>query len=139
MLRISLIAAFLIAVAVAAAAFFAWPGRAPRAPDAGTVVIQPAAPREAAPAPTPVPSASPTRTAVEAAILESMADPRAELRDVVTRRDAPQIACGEKRTSRDPVFRRFVWLGHLKMLATDDGSKDFGNILAVCREGQPVP
>lgn len=139
MLRISLIAAFLIAVAAAAAALFAWPGGAPRAPDAGTVVIQPAAPPEAAPAPTPVPSASPTRTAVEAAILESMADSRAVLRDVVTRRDAPQIACGEKRTSRDPVFRRFVWLGHLKMLATDDGSKDFGNILAVCREGQPVP
>lgn len=76
---------------------------------------------------------------MEAAILDSMADPRAELRDVVMRRDAPQIACGEKRTSRDPVFRRFVWLGHLKMLATDDGSQDFGNILAVCREGQPLP
>uniref|UniRef100_UPI0013D6967A hypothetical protein n=3 Tax=Bacteria TaxID=2 RepID=UPI0013D6967A len=69
----------------------------------------------AAPAPQP-------RSAVEAAIFASMEDPRAELRDVVVRRDAPQIACGEKRTSRDPVFRRFVWLGHLKMLATDDGT-----------------
>ncbi|WHU04467.1 hypothetical protein [Sphingomonas sp. NIBR02145] len=139
MARISLIVAFLILAAVAAAAFFAWLGSAPRAPDAGAVVIRPVAPREAAPVPTPAPSASPTRSAMEAAILDSMADPRAELRDVVTRRDAPQIACGEKRTSRDPVFRRFVWLGHLKMLATDDGSRDFGNILAVCREGQPVP
>ena len=88
--------------------------------------------------PPAVPAPQP-RSAAETAILASMEDPHAELRDVVVRRDAPQIACGEKRTARDPVFRRFVWLGHLKMLATDDGTKDFGNIAAVCREGQPVP
>ena len=68
-----------------------------------------------------------------------IADPRAELRGVVARRDVPHIACGEKRTSKDPAFRRFVWLGHLKMLATDDGTADFAHIAAVCREGQPVP
>ena len=130
------------AIAVAAiAALFAWPP-APAAPEAGAVVVRPAVPA-ASPSPTPVPEPSasvpPTRSPVEAAILASIGDPRAELRDVVIRRDAPQIACGEKRTARDPVFRRFVWLGHLKMLATDDGSQDFGNIAAVCREGRPVP
>jgi len=129
-------------VAVAAiAALFAWPP-ASRAPDVGAVVVRAAAPA-ASPSPGPVPepsaSASPMRSPVETAILASIGDPRAELRYVTARRDAPQIACGEKRTSRDPVFRRFVWLGHLKMLATDDGSQDFGTIAAVCREGQPVP
>ncbi|MCH7863217.1 MAG: hypothetical protein IH998_16495, partial [Proteobacteria bacterium] len=118
------------------------PRSAPVAADAGAVVVRPA---EAPPTPAPVamvPPAVPApqpRSAAETAILASMEDPHAELRDVVVRRDAPQIACGEKRTARDPVFRRFVWLGHLKMLATDDGTKDFGNIAAVCREGQPVP
>ncbi|MDH4744435.1 hypothetical protein OMP43_10450 [Sphingomonas sp. CBMAI 2297] len=132
----------IIAILVVAAgiAFFAWPRSAPVAADAGAVVVHPV---EAEPVPAPIAeSAAPApqpRPAVETAILASMEDPRAELRDVVVRRDAPQIACGEKRTARDPVFRRFVWLGHLKMLATDDGTKDFGNIAAVCREGQPVP
>ncbi|HWU95691.1 MAG TPA: hypothetical protein VN029_08830, partial [Sphingomonas sp.] len=125
---------------VALAALVAWPRSEPEAPPAGTVMVQPAIP-ESSPslAPVPAPSASPIRSAAEAAILASIGDPRAELRDVVTRRDAPQVACGEKRTARDPVFRRFVWLGHLGMLATDDGSQDFGSIAAVCREGQPVP
>lgn len=130
--------------AAAIAALIVWPRSAPRVPEAGTVMIRPAASAASsapAPVPEPEPSASvpPQHSAVETAILASIGDPRAELRDVVTRRDAPQIACGEKRTARDPVFRRFVWLGHLKMLATDDGSPDFGNIAAVCREGQPVP
>ncbi|MDQ0252536.1 hypothetical protein J2W22_004624 [Sphingomonas kyeonggiensis] len=130
------------AVAVAViAALIAWPATPP-APEAGAVVVRPTAPA-ASPSPAPVPepsaSASPTRSPIETSILASIGDSRAELRDVVARRDAPQIACGEKRTARDPVFRRFVWLGHLKMLATDDGSADFGNIAAVCREGQPVP
>lgn len=141
MVRTYCIVAILV-VAVAVAGFFAWPRSAPVAADAGTVVVRPV---EAAPTPAPVPVTEPVapvpqpRSAVETAILASMEDPRAELRDVVVRRDAPQIACGEKRTGRDPVFRRFVWLGHLKMLATDDGTKDFGTIAAVCREGQPVP
>lgn len=130
------------AVVVAAiAALFAWPP-APPAPEAGAVVIRRAAPAalpSQPPVPEPSASVATTRSPVEAAILASIGDPHAELRDVVTRRDAPQIACGEKRTARDPVFRRFVWLGHLKMLATDDGSADFGNIAAVCREGRPVP
>ncbi|MBB4101231.1 hypothetical protein [Sphingomonas kyeonggiensis] len=128
--------------AAAIAALIVWPRSAPQVPEAGTVIIRPAASAaSSAPAPVPEPSASvpPQHSAVETAILASIGDPRAELRDVVTRRDAPQIACGEKRTARDPVFRRFVWLGHLKMLATDDGSPDFGTIAAVCREGQPVP
>lgn len=128
--------------AAAIAALIVWPRSAPQVPEAGTVMIRPAASAaSSAPAPEPEPSASlpPPHSPVETAILASIGDPRAELRDVVTRRDAPQIACGEKRTARDPVFRRFVWLGHLKMLATDDGSPDFGNIAAVCREGQPVP
>jgi len=130
------------AVAAAIVAFVAWPRSAPQTPVSGTVVIRPVTPAVSpVPAPVPKPSASlpPPHSPVEAAILASIGDSRAELRDVVTRRDAPQIACGEKRTARDPVFRRFVWLGHLKMLATDDGSPDFGNIAAVCREGQPVP
>ncbi|MBN8811004.1 MULTISPECIES: hypothetical protein [Sphingomonas] len=141
MVRTYCIVAILV-VAAAVAGFFAWPRSAPVAADAGAVVVRPA---DAAPTPAPVPMVEPVapapqpRSAVETAILASMEDPRAELRDVVVRRDAPQIACGEKRTARDPVFRRFVWLGHLKMLATDDGTKDFANIAAVCREGQPVP
>lgn len=81
----------------------------------------------------------PERPAIEADILASIADPGAELRGVVARRDAPQIACGEKRTPKDRAFRRFVWLGHLKMLATDDGSGAFDAVAAACREGQPVP
>ena len=126
-------------VAVAAiAALIAWPATPP-APEAGAVVVRPAASPSPTPVPEPFASAPPPRSPVETAILASIGDSRAELRDVVARRDAPQIACGEKRTARDPVFRRFVWLGHLKMLATDDGSADFGNIAAVCREGQPVP
>lgn len=140
MARTAIIVAFL--AAAAAIAFFAWPRSTPVAPEAGAVVVRPA---EAPLTPTPTPTAEPAlpasqpRSAMETAILASMEDPHAEVRDVVVRRDAPQIACGEKRTSRDPVFRRFVWLGHLKMLATDDGSPSFANIAAVCREGAPVP
>lgn len=138
----------IVAVFVAAAAIiavFTWPRGAPVAADAGAVVVQPATGGEGMSTPTPSPTPEPgvsvaqPRPAIETAILASMEDPRAELRGVVIRGDAPQIACGEKRTSKDPVFRRFVWLGHLKMLATDDGSKDFGNIAALCREGQPIP
>jgi hypothetical protein len=131
-----------LVVVAAAIAFFTWPRSTPVAAEAGAVVVRPAEPA-ATSVPSPVPEAAapsaPPRSAVEMAILASMEDPHAELRGVVIRGDAPQIACGEKRTSKDPVFRRFVWLGHLKMLATDDGSKDFGNIAAVCREGQPIP
>ncbi|MDG2535989.1 hypothetical protein P6144_20180 [Sphingomonas sp. HITSZ_GF] len=137
---------FLVAALVAAAAVwavFAWPRGEPAPPDAGAVVVRPADPPTASPEPSVLPgpaaSSPPPRAAIETAILASMADPHAELRAVVVRRDAPQIACGEKRTGRDPVFRRFVWLGHLKMLATDDGAVDFGKIAAVCREGRPVP
>jgi hypothetical protein len=131
-----------VVVAAAAVAFFTAPRSAPVAANAGAVVVQPVE-IVATATPSPVPElaapTAPPRSAVETAILASMEDPHAELRGVVIRGDAPQIACGEKRTSRDPVFRRFVWLGHLKMLATDDGSQDFGNIARVCREGQPVP
>ncbi len=80
-----------------------WLRSAPVVADAGTVLVRPA---EASPTPRPAPmmeSAAPApqpRSAVEAAIFASMEDPRAELRDVVVRRDAPQIARGEKRTSR---------------------------------------
>lgn len=135
--RISFVAAIIVVVAVIAGAF-AWLRSARDVPDAGAVVVRPIEPAEAPSARVPMPAAAP-RSAVETAILASIGDPRAELRGVAVRRDAPQIACGEKRTSRDPVFRRFVWLGHLKMLATDDGSPDFGNIAAVCGEGAPVP
>ncbi|NYT41871.1 hypothetical protein HZY97_13960 [Sphingomonas sp. R-74633] len=141
MVRAYFIVAILVAV-TAITAIFAWPRSAPEAPDAGAVVVRPAEPREVLPTPTPAPeplASTPPRPVVETAILASMADPHAELRAVVVRRDAPQIACGEKRTARDPVFRRFVWLGHLKMLATDDGSDSFANIAAVCSEGAPVP
>jgi hypothetical protein len=129
-----------VVVAVGIVALYAWPRSVPEVPQPGSIVVRQDPPAASPGLPlAPEPAASPTRSAIEAAILESVADPHAELRKVVVRRDAPQIACGEKRTSRDPVFRRFVWLGHLKMLATDDGSQDFGNIATVCNEGQPVP
>lgn len=130
-----------IAVVAVAAAIFWW--RPPRGdPDAGVVTVAPVERRGAVASPVqpaPSPSATSARPAIETAILASIGDPGAELRGVVARRDAPQIACGEKRTSQDRGFRRFVWLGHLKMLATDDGSGAFDAVAAVCREGQPVP
>ena len=130
-----------IAVAAAVATLLWW--RPPQGdPDAGVVAVTPVErPRAASPPvpPAPSPSATPERPAIETAILASIGDRGAELRNVVVRRDAPQIACGEKRTSKDRGFRRFVWLGHLKMLATDDGSGAFDAVAAVCREGQPVP
>lgn len=130
-----------IAVVAVAAALLWW--RPPQGePDAGVVAITPverpgavASPAQ----PEPVPSPTPARSAIETAILASIGDPGAELKGVVVRRDAPHIACGEKRTSKDRGFRRFVWLGHLKMLATDDGSGSFDAVAGVCREGQPVP
>ncbi|WP_447726331.1 hypothetical protein [Sphingomonas koreensis] len=132
-----------LAAAVAVSVFIWWPS-SHDAPDAGIVAVTPREQPQAAsspvqPEPAPSPSATRARPAIETAILASIADPGAELRGVVARRDAPQIACGEKRTSKDRGFRRFVWLGHLKMLATDDGSGAFATIAAVCREGQPVP
>ncbi|WP_125958784.1 hypothetical protein [Sphingomonas koreensis] len=130
-----------LAAAVAAAAFLWWrPSRSE--PEAGLVAVTPVEPPRAIPSaasPAPNPSATPERPAIEADILASIPDPGAELRNVVVRRDAPQIACGEKRMTRDRAFRRFVWLGHLGMLATDDGSGAFDAVAAVCREGQPVP
>lgn len=134
------IAAIAVVLAVAAALVWWWPSQGD--PDAGVVALAPVERPGVAPPPAqpePSPTATPKRPAIETAILASIADPGAELRDVVTRRDAPQIACGEKRTSRDRGFRRFVWLGHLKMLATDDGSGAFAAVSGVCREGQPVP
>lgn len=130
------------AIAVAVAAAFLWWRPSPGDPDAGVVAVTPAEQPRATPSAAslaPGPSATPERPAIEADILASIADPGAELRDVVVRRDAPQVACGEKRTSKDRGFRRFVWLGHLGMLATDDGSGAFDAVAAVCREGQPVP
>lgn len=130
-----------IAVVAVVAAILWWrPSQSE--PDAGLVAIAPVEQPGAAtpPAqPQPVPSPTPARPAIETTILASIGDPGAELKGVVVRRDAPQIACGEKRTSKDRGFRRFVWLGHLKMLATDDGSGAFDAVAAVCREGQPVP
>lgn len=130
-----------IAVVVAAAAFsWWWPSRSE--PEAGVVAVTPAEQPRAIPSsasPAPNSSATPERPAIEADILASIADPGAELRNVVARHDAPKIACGEKRTTKDRVFRRFVWLGHLGMLATDDGSGAFDAVAVVCREGQPVP
>lgn len=110
-------------------------------PDAGVVAVvpQPGAVAPSPARPEPVPSPTPARPAIETAILASIGDPGAELKGVGVRRDAPHIACGEKRTSKDRGFRRFVWLGHLKMLATDDGSGSFDAVAGVCREGQPVP
>jgi len=137
-----LAAAIAIAAGIAA---FVWWRPSHEDPEAGLVTVTPverptaAAMAPTLPPPAASPSATPARPAVETAILASIADPRAELRGVVARRDVPHIACGEKRTSKDPAFRRFVWLGHLKMLATDDGTADFAHIAAVCREGQPVP
>lgn len=131
-----------IAVVVAAAAVLLWWRQPQGEPDTGVVAVTPVERpgAETPPAqPVPSPSATPERPAIETTILASIGDRGAELRGVVARRDAPQIACGEKRTSKDRGFRRFVWLGHLKMLATDDGSADFAAIAAVCREGQPVP
>lgn len=140
-MRRAFIAALVLA-AVASAFFWGRPG--PSDPDSGVVAVKPAgqpgaAPSPAPPGPAPSPSVAPPRPAIEREILASIADHGAELRGVVARRDAPHIACGEKRTSKDPAFRRFVWLGHLKMLATDDGSGAFAGVAAVCREGQPVP
>lgn len=137
--------AFLIAAIAAVAAVAAFSGwRQPQGdPEAGVVAVapveRPARVAPSPPPPVPSPSATPERPAIETAILASIGDRGAELRDVVVRRDAPQIACGEKRTSKDRGFRRFVWLGHVKMLATDDGSGAFDAVAAVCREGQPVP
>jgi len=136
----------LAVVAVIAAAVFLF-FRAPAAPevartkaiDTGTAEPMEPLRAHAAPTPTGSPAATAPTPAIETAILASIADRGAELRSVAVRRDAPQIACGEKRTSRDPVFRRFVWLGHLKMLATDDGSHEFDRIAMICREGQPLP
>lgn len=133
----------IIAVAVAVAAAFLWWRQPQRDPDAGVVAVTPVE-RAGAARPSPVPPApiasiTPARPVIETEILASIADRGAELRDVAVRRDAPHIACGEKRTSKDRGFRRFVWLGHLKMLATDDGSGAFAAVAAVCREGQPVP
>jgi len=132
-----------IAVAAVVAALIGWlPSQ--DEPEAGVVAVTPverpgATASPAQPAPVPSASATPARTAIETAILASIGDPGAELRSVTVRRDAPHIACGEKRTSKDRGFRRFVWLGHLKMLATDDGSGSFAGVAMVCREGQPVP
>lgn len=141
-MRRVLIAALAVVTVAAAALVGWWPS--PSDPDSGVVAVKPAgqsgaAPSPAPPEPAPSPSAAPLRPAIEREILASIADAGAELRGVVARRDAPHIACGEKRTSKDPAFRRFVWLGHLKMLATDDGSGAFAGVAAVCREGQPVP
>lgn len=134
-----LVIAAIAVVAVAAAVFWWRPSQGE--PDAGVVAVVPR-PGAVTPSPVqpePVPSPTPARTAIETAILTSIGDPGAELKAVVVRRDAPHIACGEKRTSKDRGFRRFVWLGHLKMLATDDGSGAFDAVAGVCREGQPVP
>lgn len=138
-MRKPLVIAAIAVVAVAAAILWWRPSQSD--PDAGVVAVAPVERPEASPPaqPEPVPSATPVRPAIETAILASIGDPGAELKDVIVRRDAPQIACGEKRTSKDRGFRRFVWLGHLKMLATDDGSGAFDAVAAVCREGQPVP
>lgn len=138
-MRTPFVIAAIAVVAVAAAVFWWRPSQGE--PDAGVVAV---APRRGAVTPSPVqpepaPSPTPVRPAIETAILASIGDPGAELRGVVARRDAPHIACGEKRTSKDRGFRRFVWLGHLKMLATDDGSGSFAAVAGVCREGQPVP
>jgi len=135
-----LVIAAIAAVAVAAAVFWWRPSQDD--PDTGVVAVAPVEQPGAGATPVqrePGPSATPVRPAIETAILASIGDPGAELKGVVVRRDAPQIACGEKRTSQDRGFRRFVWLGHLKMLATDDGSGAFDAVAAVCREGQPVP
>lgn len=137
---VALIAVIAAAVAVV---FF----RGPAVPDAtkarvvDTGTAEPMEPlfARAPPTPTPPPAANVAQPAIEAAILASIADRSAELRALAVRRDASHIACGEKRTARDPRFRRFVWLGHLKMLATDDGSADFERIAAICREGQAIP
>jgi len=137
--------AFAVVAVVAAAAFLFF--RAAAAPEVArtkaidTGTAEPMEPLRAHAARTPArsPAATAPPPAIEAAILASIADRGAELRSVAVRRDAPQIACGEKLTSRDPVFRRFVWLGHLKMLATDDGSREFDRIAMICREGQPLP
>lgn len=138
-MRTPFVIAAIAVVAVAAAVFWWRPSQGE--PDAGVVAV---APRPGAVTPSPVqpepaPSPTPVRPAIETAILASIGDPGAGLRGVVARRDAPHIACGEKRTSKDRGFRRFVWLGHLKMLATDDGSGSFAAVAGVCREGQPVP
>jgi hypothetical protein len=128
------------AVAVAAAVFWWRPSQGD--PEAGVVAVAPVEQPGAVASPVqpePSPSVTPVRPAIETAILASIGDPGAELKGVVVRRDAPHIACGEKRTSKDRGFRRFVWLGHLKMLATDDGSAAFDAVAGVCREGQPVP
>lgn len=140
MSRSVVIAAIAVVVAVSALLWL----RAPQGdPEAGVVAVtpveRPAGVSPSPPPPVPGPSATPERPAIETAILASIGDRGAELRNVIARRDAPQVACGEKRTSKDRGFRRFVWLGHLKMLATDDGSGAFDAVAVVCREGQPVP
>ncbi|MCW6530388.1 hypothetical protein NED98_09035 [Sphingomonas sp. MMSM20] len=137
--------ALAVVAVIAAAAFLFF--RAPATPevartkaiDTGTAEPMEPLRAHAAPTPTESPAATAPPPAIEAAIFASIADRGAELRSVAVRRDAPQIACGEKRTSRDPAFRRFVWLGHLKMLATDDGSREFDRIAMICREGQSLP
>lgn len=108
--------------------------------DSGIVVID--APRRglrvtatAASEPVSYSTSHPADLRTEMLIRDSLGDQTAALHQVRASGSEGEHYCGEFSSPGQPARRRFIWIAAVRMIATDDGSADFEDLVSLCETG----